>query len=74
MSGGTDRLEPLLTPAEVASRARVTPQTVARWADAGKLSSVRTLGGHRRYREPEVRAFLLSRIRTKEKLNKSDTP
>ena len=37
---------------------RVNPKTVTRWARAGKLTSTRTLGGHRRYREAEVRALL----------------
>lgn len=37
---------------------RVDPKTVTRWAKAGKLSSIRTLGGHRRYRESEVRELL----------------
>jgi excisionase family DNA binding protein len=37
---------------------RVDPKTVTRWAKAGKLTSIRTLGGHRRYREAEVRALL----------------
>ncbi len=50
--------EPLLTPAEVAAMFRVDPKTVTRWAKAGKLSSIRTLGGHRRYREAEVRQLL----------------
>ncbi|MBA2455219.1 MAG: BldC family transcriptional regulator [Nocardioidaceae bacterium] len=50
--------EPLLTPAEVAALFRVDPKTVTRWAKAGKLSSIRTLGGHRRYRESEVKALL----------------
>ena len=50
--------EALLTPAEVASMFRVDPKTVTRWAKAGKLTSIRTLGGHRRYRETEVRALL----------------
>jgi excisionase family DNA binding protein len=48
----------LLTPSEVASLFRVDPKTVTRWAQSGKISSVRTLGGHRRYREAEVRALL----------------
>lgn len=47
-----------LTPAEVASLFRVDPKTVTRWARAGKLSAIRTLGGHRRYREAEVRLLL----------------
>jgi excisionase family DNA binding protein len=50
--------ETLLTPSEVASLFRVDPKTVTRWAKAGKLSSIRTLGGHRRYRESEVRDLL----------------
>ena len=50
--------EKLLTPAEVASLFRVDPKTVTRWAKAGKLNSIRPLGGHRRYREAEVRALL----------------
>lgn len=44
----------LLTPREVAAMFRVDPKTVTRWARAGKLSAIRTLGGHRRYREEEV--------------------
>ena len=54
----TTEAEKLLTPAEVASLFRVDPKTVTRWAKAGKLNSIRTLGGHRRYREAEVRALL----------------
>lgn len=50
--------ESLLTPAEVAAMFRVDPKTVTRWAKAGKLSSIRTLGGHRRYLESEVRRLL----------------
>ena len=50
--------EPLLTPSEVATLFRVDPKTVTRWAKAGKLTSIRTLGGHRRYRATEVRALL----------------
>jgi len=52
--------EKLLTPAEVASFFRVDPKTVTRWAKAGKLTAIRTLGGHRRYKESEVRALLKS--------------
>lgn len=54
---GTDG-ETLLTPAEVAALFRVDPKTVTRWAKAGKLTSIRTLGGHRRYRANEVHALL----------------
>lgn len=48
----------LLTPAEVAALFRVNPKTVTRWARAGKISAVRTLGGHRRFRESEIRRSL----------------
>jgi excisionase family DNA binding protein len=51
--------EVLLTPSEVASLFRVDPKTVTRWAKSGKLTSIRTLGGHRRYKESEVKALLL---------------
>lgn len=52
-------VERLLTPAEVAALFRVDPKTVTRWANEGKLTSIRTLGGrgHRRYREAEVLAL-----------------
>ena len=62
MASRTHDPEPLLTPAEVASMFRVDPKTVTRWAKAGKLSAIRTLGGHRRYRESEVRALLQGQI------------
>ena len=50
----------LMTPAEVAALFRVDPKTVTRWADAGKLTAVRTLGGHRRYRQNEVQNLLVA--------------
>jgi len=50
----------LLTPAEVAAMFRVDPKTVTRWAKAGRLSSIRTLGGHRRYKASEVESLLAS--------------
>ena len=48
----------LMTPGEVAALFRVDPKTVTRWASAGRISSIRTPGGHRRFRESEVRALL----------------
>ncbi|WP_310302270.1 BldC family transcriptional regulator [Nocardioides marmoribigeumensis] len=61
--------EALLTPAEVAAMFRVDPKTVTRWAKAGKLSSIRTLGGHRRYRESEVRELLAGMMPTQRRGN-----
>jgi excisionase family DNA binding protein len=46
------------TPAEVAGLFCVDPKTVTRWAKAGKLSTVETIGGHRRYPVDEVNALL----------------
>ena len=48
----------LLTPSEVAVLFRVDPKTVTRWARAGKIASLRTVGGHRRFRTSEVQRFL----------------
>lgn len=55
---GPDDEEKLLTPREVADLFRVRPDTVKRWADAGRIGYARTPGGRRRYREKEVRALL----------------
>lgn len=52
-AGNEDTAE-LLTPAEVAKMFHVDPKTVTRWAQAGKLTYMRTLGGHRRYSRDEV--------------------
>lgn len=58
MNNKTAAGERLMTPGEVAELFRVSPKTVARWASAGKITAVRTLGGHRRYREAEAQALL----------------
>ena len=54
----TGSSERLLTPGEVATLFRVDPKTVTRWASAGRIGSIRTPGGHRRFRESEVRSML----------------
>ncbi len=48
----------LLTPAQVADAFQVDVKTVTKWAQAGKLASIRTPGGHRRYRRSDVEKFL----------------
>lgn len=58
MNSPQSEAENLLTPSEVAALFRVDPKTVTRWAKAGKIGSIRTLGGHRRFRESEVMALL----------------
>lgn len=52
--------ETLLTPSEVAKIFRVDPKTVTRWAKAGKITAVRTLGGHRRYKQSEIQQLMKS--------------
>ncbi|AUS79099.1 helix-turn-helix domain-containing protein [Actinoalloteichus sp. AHMU CJ021] len=55
--------ERLLTPGEVATMFRVDPKTVTRWATAGRIGSIRTPGGHRRFRESEVKSLLATLTR-----------
>ena len=50
--------EEYLRPAEAATLLHVSPQTISRWAKEGRIGYVLTLGGHRRFRESEVRALL----------------
>jgi excisionase family DNA binding protein len=58
--------EVLLTPSEVAKLFRVDPKTVTRWAKAGKITAIRTLGGHRRYRQSEVLALMSNEGKAKQ--------
>jgi len=53
----TETADELLTPGEVARLFRVDPKTVTRWEKDGKLTSIRTLGGHRRYPRPQLTAL-----------------
>lgn len=52
--------EKLLKTGEVADIFRVDPRTVARWANAGRLRTIRTPGNHRRFSETEVKQLLES--------------
>jgi excisionase family DNA binding protein len=40
---------------EVAKILDASPKTISRWAKEGKLPCVKTLGGHRRFPEDEIR-------------------
>lgn len=44
-----DASDDYLTPGQAAGILGVSPKTVSRWADAGLLRCVVTLGGHRRF-------------------------
>ena len=50
LNGHLPETERLLTPAEAAGRLGIRTETLTSW----RLSSVRTLGGHRRYRESVI--------------------
>jgi len=47
-----------LRTAQVAELLHVSPKTVSRWAQEGRLPYLRTLGGHRRYPNAEIRALV----------------
>jgi excisionase family DNA binding protein len=56
--GGTDLRGRLLRTREVALLFRVSERAVTDWARRGRIPSVRTPGGHRRYPADEVWALL----------------
>jgi excisionase family DNA binding protein len=51
----------LLTPEQVALAFGVSAKTVTRWADTGRLATVRTVGGHRRFHRAQVEELLNGR-------------
>jgi excisionase family DNA binding protein len=54
------RVATFLRSAQVAAILQVSPKTVARWAQQGLLPYQRTLGGHRRYPESDIRELAAS--------------
>lgn len=46
--------EDILLPHEAAAVLGVTSKTLARWAAAGKVPCITTLGGHRRFRVADI--------------------
>jgi hypothetical protein len=50
--------EKWLMPAEAAALFPASTRALRKWAKAGLLHANRTPGGHRRYREAEVRALV----------------
>jgi excisionase family DNA binding protein len=61
----------LLTTAEAARRAGVAPSSVRRWSDSRSLASVRTAGGHRRFRRVDLEVFLRA-LATQKRGGRSD--
>lgn len=54
----TDEKREIMTPTEVAREFNVDPKTVSRWANALKIPSFRTMGGHRRFYRADVDAHI----------------
>jgi predicted site-specific integrase-resolvase len=52
----------LMKPGEVARIFDVETKTVSKWANAGQLTVVRTIGGHRRYLRVEVLALRNAKV------------
>ena len=52
----------MMRPGEVARLFDVDTKTVCKWANAGNLTVVKTLGGHRRYMRAEVMALRNAKV------------
>jgi excisionase family DNA binding protein len=48
--------EDYVTPGEAARHLHVSPKTINRWANDGRIPCIVTLGGHRRFRRDDVDA------------------
>jgi excisionase family DNA binding protein len=48
--------EDYVTPGEAARYLHVSPKTINRWANDGRIPCIVTLGGHRRFRREDVDA------------------
>lgn len=51
-----------LTPSETARIFGVSTKTVNRWAKAGKIAYIRTVGGHMRYQSRSVQLAMLQNL------------
>ena len=50
--------EKLLTPEQVCAALNVSIQTLRLWDELGKLSAIRTVGNHRRYKQSDIYKFI----------------
>lgn len=62
MKQRSDQEEELLTSGEVAAMFGVDRKTVNRWAEEGKIGSIKTLGGHRRFLRSEIEELVHSKL------------
>ena len=51
--------EKLISPKKAAEMLGVTPGTIRKWEEAKKITAVKTLGGHRRYKLNEIKSLIL---------------
>lgn len=58
---GTEEQGHWLTLSEAATVVGVHPSTLRDWAERGLVAHLRTPGGHRRFQEFELRAFITGR-------------
>ena len=63
-----------LSRGDVAEIFNVSPNTITRWADAGKLHFVRTLGGHRRYEKATILDLVNSQLNEEQPIQKEEAP
>jgi excisionase family DNA binding protein len=49
-----------MTPGEAARTLHVSPKTINRWANEGRIPCIITLGGHRRFRRHDIEATVQS--------------
>ncbi|MBX6385242.1 MAG: helix-turn-helix domain-containing protein [Microbispora sp.] len=69
---GNWSIDQLMTPAEVGAAFRVDPKTVTRWAKSGRVASIRTLGGHRRFSVEQVQYLMAGGSPACDGLDRSD--
>ncbi len=55
-------MDPLLKPAAVAELFGVSPKTITRWAETGRLPFIKTPTGHRRFRTSDVKRIYESGV------------
>lgn len=51
-----------IAPAEAARLLKVSARTITRWAREGRIPSITTLGGHRRFPRATIEALALAQL------------
>jgi excisionase family DNA binding protein len=61
--------EPLIMVSEAARVARVSPDTIRRWEQSGRLEAIRTSGGIRLFSRADVERVAVERARRRSAVN-----